>query len=319
MWNRTPEGLSPTLIRDCPASCSSSASASPVSPSTYSAASSVKPPGNTDRARRAARPSGSRRFQLQSTTARRVRCRSGASRLPPRSSENRSRSLREMSATESTRTRAAASSTASGSPSRCRQISPTSAAGSSTPGRAARARCTKSSTEVAWESSGRAYTDSDVSPSGARLVARTRSSLDRDTSAWTRAAAPATTCSQLSSTSSAGPAPSAPTMPLSTSPPLAYGRPSPAPTAEATSPATSSSAVTPASGTKCTTGCSAARLTAWERRVLPSPPGPTTVTTRASRSSPVTAARSASRPSSGFGSCGTPCRTGGASALSNSW
>ncbi|MGW0574907.1 sigma factor-like helix-turn-helix DNA-binding protein, partial [Streptomyces sp. NPDC002920] len=29
--------------------------------------------------------------------------------------------------------------------------------------------------------------------------------------------------------------------------------------------------------TKWTTGCSAARLTAWESRVLPRPPGPTTV------------------------------------------
>ncbi len=224
-----------------------------------------------------------------------------------------------MSATESTRTRAAASSTASGSPSRWRQISATRSAGRSTPGRAARARCSKSSTEVARDSSGRAYTDSEVSPSGARLVARTRSSFDRDTSACTRSATPAITCSQLSSTSSAGPVPSAPTMPPTASPPPANCRPSPAPTAAATSAATSSSAVTPARATKCTTGCSAARPTAWDSRVLPSPPGPTTVTTRAARSNPATAAMSASRPSSGFGSCGTPCRTRGASAFSNSW
>jgi hypothetical protein len=67
--------------------------------------------------------------------------------------------------------------------------------------------------------------------------------------------------------------------------PMAPGRPGPAPSAEATSAATSASAVTPASGTKYTTRCSARRLTACASRVLPRPPGPTTVTAREARSS----------------------------------
>ena len=51
---------------------------------------------------------------------------------------------------------------------------------------------------------------------------------------------------------------------------------------------------------------------------LPRPPGPTTDVARDERRSPVTAATSSSRPSSGFGSCSTPCRTGGASFWSRS-
>lgn len=86
---------------------------------------------------------------------------------------------------------------------------------------------------------------------GARLVASTRRSSEDETRACTRSAAPRTTCSQLSRTSSAGPEPSTPRMPDTGSWPfMAPGRPSPAPSAAATSAATSSSAVTPMSGTK---------------------------------------------------------------------
>ena len=153
----------------------------------------------------AACPAGSSRFQLQSMTACSVRCRSGASLAPPRSTANRSSRRRAISGTDMTRTRAAASSTASGSPSRWRHSSRTASGGRSTPGRAARARCANSSTEVPRSSSGSGYTASDDRPSGARLVASTRRSLLSDTRACTRSAAPRTTCSQLSSTSSAGP------------------------------------------------------------------------------------------------------------------
>ena len=186
-------------------------------------ASAVNPPGKTDSARIAAWPAGSSRFQLQSTTACSVRCRSGASRAPPRSSANRSSSRRAISATDITRTRAAASSTASGSPSRCRHSSATTSGGSSTPGRAARARWPNSSTDVGRSSSGSRYTDSEDRPSGARLVVSTRRSLVIDTRARTSSAAPRTTCSQLSSTSSDGPGPRAAAMPATTSGPRADG------------------------------------------------------------------------------------------------
>lgn len=148
-------------------------------------------------------------------------------------------------------------------------------------------------------------------------MASTRRSLEDETRAWTRSAAPRTTCSQLSRTSSAGPEPSTPRMP-DTGSPEAGPFMAPAPSTEATSAATSASSVTPASGTKYTRRCSARRLTACASRVLPSPPGPTTVTARETRNSPSTAAMSSSRPSSGFGSCGTPCLATGASPRSNS-
>ena len=89
-----------------------------LAPSRCRAASAVNPPGNTDNARIAAWPAGSRRFQLQSITASSVRWRCGASLALPRSTANRSSKRRAISATDMTRTLAAASSAASGSPSK---------------------------------------------------------------------------------------------------------------------------------------------------------------------------------------------------------
>ncbi|HUA28122.1 MAG TPA: hypothetical protein VMC03_04505 [Streptosporangiaceae bacterium] len=146
-------------------------------------------------------------------TAYSVRCRCGASLAPPRSTANLSSRWRAISATDMARTRAAASSAASGSPSRRPHSSRTASAGRAASGRAARARCPKSSAVVARSSSGSRYTDSDDRPSGARLVVSTRRSLLSDTRACTRSAAPRATCSQLSSTSRAGPGPRAETIP----------------------------------------------------------------------------------------------------------
>ena len=272
----------------------------------------------------AACPAGSRRFQLQSITACSVRCRCGASRAPPRSTANPSSRRRAISATDMTRTRAPASSAASGNPSRRPHSSRTACAGRSASGRAARARCSNSSAVVGRSSSGSRYTDSDDRPSGARLVVSTRRSLLSHTRACTRSAAPRTTCSQLSSTSSAGPGPRAAAIPAGRPggpPPRPTGLPpsSPTPRADATSAVTSLPAATPASSTTCTTRCSAWALTACARRVLPRPPVPTIDVTREVRSRPATAAMSSSRPSSGLGSCRTPRRITGASACSSSW
>ncbi|KUO17233.1 hypothetical protein AQJ91_32215 [Streptomyces dysideae] len=70
---------------------------------------------------------------------------------------------------------------------------------------------------VARSSSGSGCTASEDRPSGARLVVRTLTSRVVDTSARTSAATPRTTCSQLSSTSRAGPGPRAATIPVSAS------------------------------------------------------------------------------------------------------
>ena len=96
------------------------------------------------------RSSSVSRSQLQATTARSVRCRGSAVRLPPVSSRNRSSSRSATCAGESVRSRAAASSIASGSPSSRRQISTTRATFSSVtakPGRTAAARSRSNCTD----------------------------------------------------------------------------------------------------------------------------------------------------------------------------
>ena len=75
-----------------------------------------------------------------------------------------------MSSTDITRTRAAASSTASGNPSSGAQTARTASGGSSTSGRAARARSTNNSADAVEPRPGNGYTASDDRPSGARLV-----------------------------------------------------------------------------------------------------------------------------------------------------
>ena len=110
----------------------------------------------------------------QSTEARRVCCRRTAVRAPPVSSMKWSRRPSRISVNVKARTRAAASSMASGMPSSRRQISATVAALSSvTPnsGRAKRARSANSSTaSSASGSDGTRHVASPGTEIGSRLV-----------------------------------------------------------------------------------------------------------------------------------------------------
>ena len=114
-------------------------------------ASSSKPPAKTASRRSSSCSSGSRRSWLHWSVAVRVCCRVGAAWLPLRSRRNRSSSRAAIAAGLSAPSRAAASSRASGSPSRRRQIRATSSAFcslSSKPGEAATARATNSETDA---------------------------------------------------------------------------------------------------------------------------------------------------------------------------
>ena len=188
-------------------------------PDTASAAASVNPPANTARRRHSVRSGGVSKSQLQSVSARSVRCRGRTARGPPDSSVNRSSSRPAISCGVSARTRAAASSMASGMPSSRRQISLTAAAFpavSAKPGRACAARSANSRTASAPAASatarpassagspseGTSQQTSPSAPSGSRLVASTRSSGAARSSVRISPAAAASTCSQLSMISS---------------------------------------------------------------------------------------------------------------------
>ncbi|MFC7742174.1 hypothetical protein ACFQXA_16300 [Nocardiopsis composta] len=104
---------------------------------------------NTARRRKSTRSAGLSRPWLHSRAARMVRCRGGRPSAPVASSRNRSSSRSSTCSAESTRTRAAASSRASGTPSSIRQMRSTASVlpgVSRKPGRAAVARSTKSRT-----------------------------------------------------------------------------------------------------------------------------------------------------------------------------
>ncbi len=110
----------------------------------------------------------------QSTEARKVCWRRTAVRAPPVNSRNRSCRLSRISVNDSARTRAAANSIASGTPSRRRQISVTVAALSSSTtksGRARRARSTNSSIALSANGNdGTRQLSSPATPIGSRLV-----------------------------------------------------------------------------------------------------------------------------------------------------
>ncbi len=123
--------------------------APPAPTTTCSAASVDTPPGKTARRSTRSRSVVESRSQLHSTTARRVRCRGRAVRLPPVSRRKRSSSRSASCSTGMVRLRAAASSRASGRPSSRRQIWATASAlspVSAKSGRTARARSTNRST-----------------------------------------------------------------------------------------------------------------------------------------------------------------------------
>ena len=133
------------------ASRRSSISTSVSSGQTARADAEVAPAGKTARRWASVRSFSSSRSQLHSTTARNVRCRGIAVRLPPVSSRKRSSILAAIVATGSTRSRAAASSIASGRPSSRRTISttaPTVASSTTKPALAAAARSAKSWTDA---------------------------------------------------------------------------------------------------------------------------------------------------------------------------
>ena len=149
----SPECL--TLSRDLSARAArtSKTSAAPTTPpaQTCSAAASVAPPANTENRRHTVRSQSSSRSQLQSTTARSVWCLGNATRLPPVSNRNLSPRRASTCSGAMVRMRAAASSMASGMPSRARQIRARLAefaAVTSKSGRTAAARSVSSRTDA---------------------------------------------------------------------------------------------------------------------------------------------------------------------------
>ena len=207
-------------------------------------------------------------------------------------------------------TRAAASSMASGMPSRRRAISATVAMASSSrrrPGRAESARSTNSSTAAeprrsaavasgpGTASEGTLHTVSPPIRSGSRLVASTRNpgaALKRPSTSsattWTR-------CSQLSSTARVS------RWPMTSATTSAGGRPDwgSTPSASATARGTRPGSASGARATKWVPpGKRPARLavTSCARRVLPQPPAPARVTRRRSPTSAATSSTWPARP-----------------------
>ena len=142
----------------------------------------------------------------QSTDARNVCCRRTAVRAPPVRSRKRSCRLLTISSSESARTRAAASSMASGIPSRRRQISVTVSVLSSVTvksGRARRARSVNNSTaSSARDSDGTCQFTSPATMRGSRLVARIVTREQPASTSLTSSALASSRCSQLSNTTS---------------------------------------------------------------------------------------------------------------------
>ena len=291
-----------------PARTSMSGVPASSAPHTASAVANVPPPWNTDRRANSRRLSASSRSWLQSIAPRSVRWRSGRSRPPADSRPSRSLSRATIAAGVRIRTRAAASSMASGRPSSRRTISATAAALSAVsvnPWRTAMARSrnrrTASEPAIASRSvaaaggTGSGGTANSCSPairSGARLDTIIRSfGAPRRISATT--GAPATTCSKLSRTMSAVRSPKCSTTRWSG---VRAGASSP--TAVAIEDAIRSGSVTAARGTNHTPPGLAAitsLATARDRRVLPVPPGPVSVSSRV-RDRRATAADTSSRP-----------------------
>ena len=209
-----------------------------------------------------------------------MRCRAGALGSRPRKSWKRCRSPSRISGGERTVRRAAASSIASGMPSRCRQISPTirsSPAFAARSGTCAPARSTKSRTESSLVESGPIrHTSSFAKASGLRLVARmptagTRPAPRSRVGQWRVAR-----CSQLSRIRSACFAPRGARARRSGR----RGSPPDTPSASAIAAATRRPFVAferSAIQTPSAHSCASRRPSSTARRVLPMPPGPTMV------------------------------------------
>ncbi|MCF6427235.1 hypothetical protein L2C96_33725 [Amycolatopsis tucumanensis] len=279
-------------------------------PHTRSSVSRSTEAGKTAIRAHSRRSSGAHRSWLQSISARSDRCRGPAAGSVPASRWNRRSRRRTTSDTDNDRNRTAASSIASGSPSRRRHSATTAARFSGVTaksGSTARARSTSSWTAGTWSrapvpaaslSSGTASgasrcTRSPPMPSGSRLVARTRRPGSASSSRSTSRAVASRTCSQLSRTSSVL-VPERWSTTRSTASRLDW---SGTPIAVATVGATWVSCVTLASSTTRTPPGRLVRSAAVIAvRVLPTPPGPVTVTSRWARSSASSCAKVWRRP-----------------------
>jgi hypothetical protein len=290
---------------------------------TASAASSSNPPAKTASRSSVSRSGSLSRLKDQSTVAWRVCCLGIALRLPPVSSRKRwsSRSLRWVRSMEDSR--AAASSSASGIPSRRRQIEATSGATASSSVKSrswVRARSAKSRTaseavmSSALSASGGGsdrdatrYTRSPSTPSGSLEVARMPTPGQPRTTWAQNAAASSTTCSQLSRTSSGACSRSA-----ASSEPVS-ARPSvPATAAWICPPPVTGARSTNQTPSAVPSSCSAAACRA--RRVLPQPPAPASVTSREDVMSFPISFSSCSRPTNALS---WPGRLLGSSGLSS--
>ena len=277
-------------------------------PATAAAASASKLAGKMPRQPKTRRSFSPSSAQDHSTVACSVCCRRATSARPRVSSRNRSSSSPAISAGRSAATRAAASSIASGIPSSRRQISPTAATFAGLREKSLRAAAARwANRDIASLSataampasgggsdSGRSpNTCSPPTPSGCWLVARTRTPGQPRRMSAASAAAAAARCSQLSSTSSSAllVRKNSTTLPAVDRPGRGRAR-SAAKTACAIaspSPAGCSShshAPSEKDGSRSAAACNASR-------VLPTPPGPVTVT---SGDRAIAAASSASSP-----------------------
>ena len=275
----------------------------------------VQPSVNTAVTSSSDRSSPVSRPTLHSTVARRVRCRAGRSTAPVPSASSDAASRSSSAGGSSSRIRAAASSMASGRPSSRRQISATAAAlplVSAKPGRTARARSVNSATAGQDSSSssgmvvgsagsgsgGTGYSRSARRPSTVRLVTSI-SSCGQRVSSSPRSGAAWTTCSRLSRISSHAPSPNVAASASTGDPVPARSAPAARPIAASTSPGS----VTDSSGTNTVPAPNRSRSrspTATASRVLPTPPGPVSVTSRTPgrSTSPATSSMARSRPSS---------------------
>ncbi len=303
-------------------------SAGRSSPAQISVAdSTVAELANTASRRANTRSCGSSRSQLHSTTARRVRCRGNAERAPAASRRNRSSNRSTSWRRVIDRSRAAASSIGSGSPSSRRHTSATASTFSSVnrnPCDTAAARSAKSRTAGDWRISASSALSSGTprdpiwhraSPGTTRaslLVASTRSRGHLASRSATRGATASTRCSQLSSTSNDGRLASTSTSStMGCRHPACAGINAVLRTSRALTRASTNSAGSPtgASSTKTASpgspwssgpeegaGVPIAPTSSVAIRVFPAPPGPTRVTSLdRSRSSRATS-NSASRP-----------------------
>jgi hypothetical protein len=271
-------------------------------PTTASAASSRQPPSNTESWASTSRSTGCSSSQLQSSVADSADCRPEP---PCVSRRNRSESPSSSCGGGSCAARPAASSMASGRQSSTRTSSPRiSWCSGATP----RLRLWNRATASTSGSGESERTCSPASPSGTRLVTRKRASGARARQVSSSPAAWGWICSKLSSTTRQAPrkASACPTR-ATTSPDDST------PSAAATTLTTPSLLRAGArSQNQALPGRRAARARAWRRarRVLPTPPGPTSVT-----SGPVTASSSASselRPMNAPRSGGSPAAGAGA-------